>query len=217
MMRFAMIAVLMATLAAAAAVTAPRSARAVLPDERLEDPALEARARDISSELRCVVCQNQSIDDSNAEIARDLRLLVRERLVAGDSDGEVVDFVVARYGDYVRLRPPFQDNTLALWLGPPIMAVVIATLAVMYFRRYQHLRGERSGPDPLSPQDRAELDALVERIHANAPPPKPKSAFRAELDNPRPVPPPPPDEVPEDSPTRPDDAAGNGRRDTTRA
>lgn len=161
---------------------------AVEPDEVLANPVLEARAREISADLRCVVCQNQSIDDSNADIARDLRLLVRERLVAGDSDTEVVDFVVARYGDFVLLRPPFQPNTLALWLGPPIMAVVIATLSVLFFRAYQRQRVAGSGPDPLSPDDRAELDALVDRIAASTTSEASMSKFRAELENPDPDP-----------------------------
>ena len=141
---------------------------AIEPDEVLADPVLESRARAISTELRCVVCQNQSIDDSNAEIARDMRLLVRERLVAGDTDEEVVGYIVARYGDFVLLRPPFQPNTLALWLTPPIMAVIIATLAVLYFQTYKRRRSAGLGPDPLSPDDRAELDSLVERTHAPA-------------------------------------------------
>jgi cytochrome c-type biogenesis protein CcmH len=154
---------------------------AVQPDEVLADPALEARAREISAELRCVVCQNQSIDDSDAEIARDLRLLVRERLVAGDTDDQVVDYIVARYGDFVLLKPPFQPNTLALWLGPPIMAVVIATLAVMFFRTYERRRAANAALNPLSPEDRAELDALFERIAASPPRPPQHSAFRDEL------------------------------------
>ncbi|MBT7941838.1 MAG: cytochrome c-type biogenesis protein CcmH, partial [Alphaproteobacteria bacterium] len=93
-------------------------AHAVNPDEILSDPVLETRAREISKGLRCLVCQNQSIDDSDAGLAQDLRILVRERLVAGDSDDAVIDFVVARYGDFVLLKPPFMLSTLALWLGP---------------------------------------------------------------------------------------------------
>ncbi|MBO6781672.1 MAG: cytochrome c-type biogenesis protein CcmH [Alphaproteobacteria bacterium] len=165
-----------------AGLTLTDRVNAVQPDEVLADPTLEARARDISAELRCVVCQNQSIDDSDAEIARDLRLLVRERLVAGDSDEEVVDFVVARYGDFVLLRPPFQPNTYMLWLGPPFMAVVIATLFVLFLRGYQRRRAAGLGPEPLSPNDRAELDALVDRIAASTPPgSEVKHGFRAEL------------------------------------
>src|SRR5216683_7745946 len=92
---------------------------AVQPDEVLSDPALEARARSLSKELRCLVCQNQSIDDSAAPLARDLRLLVRERLIGGDSDQHVVDFLVARYGEFVLLKPRFAWHTALLWLGPP--------------------------------------------------------------------------------------------------
>jgi len=157
-------------------------AQAVLPDEVLDDPALEARARAISTELRCVVCQNQSIDDSDAEIARDLRLLVRERLVVGDSDKQVMGYIVARYGDFVLLRPPWQPNTYTLWLAPPLMAFIIATLAVMFFRNYQVRKAAGLGPDPLSPDDRAELDALVERIASTTPPSSGQMGqFREEL------------------------------------
>ena len=99
----------------------PPPAGAVLPDEVLADPALEARARDLSSGLRCLVCQNQSIDDSDAELARDLRLLVRERLSAGDTDAEVVEFVVSRYGEFVLLRPRFNMRNLALWSTPLVL------------------------------------------------------------------------------------------------
>src|ERR1700748_3467332 len=91
-------------------------ARAVLPDEVMSDPAKEARARALSQELRCMVCQNQSIDDSEAPLARDLRLLVRERIASGDSDAQVIDFLVARYGEFVLLRPRFERQTLLLWL-----------------------------------------------------------------------------------------------------
>ena len=100
------------------AVAASAPALAVQPDEVLSDPALEARARVLSQELRCLVCQNQSIDDSDAPLARDLRILVRERLKAGDSDNQVIDFLTARYGDFVLLKPPFAWRTALLWLGP---------------------------------------------------------------------------------------------------
>jgi cytochrome c-type biogenesis protein CcmH len=96
-------------------------AAAVNPDEVLPDPALEARARDISSELRCMVCQNQSIDDSDAELARDLRIVVRQRLVAGDSDRQVMDYVVSRYGEFVLLRPPLNWRNALLWLTPVLL------------------------------------------------------------------------------------------------
>lgn len=102
----------------------PVSAFGVEPDEMLQEPVLEERAREISKELRCVVCQNQDIDSSNAGVARDLRILVRERLVAGDSDEEVIAYIHARYGDYVLMRPPFNNSTLALWLAPFVLAVV---------------------------------------------------------------------------------------------
>lgn len=108
----------------------PFSSYAVEPDEMLSDPLLEARARSISKELRCVVCQNQDIDSSNAGVARDLRILVRERLLEGDSDEETIAFVQARYGDYVLMRPPFKPTTYALWLAPP--ALVILALAVFW-------------------------------------------------------------------------------------
>jgi len=159
---------------------------AVEPDEVLDNPVLEGRAREISTELRCVVCQNQSIDDSNADIARDLRLLVRERLVAGDDDEQVVEYIVARYGDFVLLRPPFQPNTLALWLGPPLMAVIIATLSVLFYQTYRQRRLAGGSPEPLSPTDRAELDALVERIASTSPPDPTgtrRSQFRAEIED----------------------------------
>jgi len=169
---------------AMAALVSGTLALAVEPDEMLDDPALEARARELSKVLRCVVCQNQSIDDSAADIARDMRLLVRERLVAGDTDSQTIDHMVARYGDYVLLRPPFQTNTLALWVGPPLMAVVVATLALLFFRVYQREQGARTGPEPLTPTDRAQLDALVEKLAADPGRPRRKSSLRAEIDHP---------------------------------
>jgi cytochrome c-type biogenesis protein CcmH len=113
-----------ALLAALLALLLAGAAGAVEPNEMLKDPALEARARAISQEIRCVVCQNQSIDDSNAEIAHDLRLIVRERLLAGDTDRQVKDYLTARYGDYLLLDPPFRANTLILWLGPALILVI---------------------------------------------------------------------------------------------
>jgi cytochrome c-type biogenesis protein CcmH len=109
-------------------------ALAVQPDEVLDDPALEARARAISAELRCLVCQNQSIDDSDAPLARDLRILVRERLQAGDSDGEVRSYLVDRYGEFVLLRPTFSARNLFLWLTPLVALALGAFLAVRRFR-----------------------------------------------------------------------------------
>ena len=107
-------------------------AAAVEPDEILDDPALEARAREISRELRCVVCQNENIDSSNADLARDLRLLVRERLKAGDSNEEVIAFVVDRYGDFVLLRPPMRVGTYFLWFGPLLFVLIGAGLAIIF-------------------------------------------------------------------------------------
>ncbi|MGF1456675.1 MAG: cytochrome c-type biogenesis protein CcmH [Alphaproteobacteria bacterium] len=111
-------------------------ARAVEPDEILEDPALEARARDISQELRCLVCRNESIDESNADLARDLRLFVRERLLAGDTDEGVVKAVRDRYGDYVLLKPPLNGVTATLWLAPLLVLLAGMGLAVFVFRRH---------------------------------------------------------------------------------
>lgn len=108
---------------------------AVEPDEKLDDPVLEERARVISQGLRCVVCQNQTIDDSSAPLARDLRLIIRERLVAGDNDEEVVAFVVNRYGDFVLLKPPFQGETYLLWFGPALILLGGGALVFYYYRR----------------------------------------------------------------------------------
>src|SRR6516225_8187410 len=110
-------------------------ARAVLPDEVMADPAREARARELSRELRCMVCQNQSIDDSEAPLARDLRLLVRERIAAGDSDKEVIDFLVARYGEFVLLKPRLEGQTLLLWAVPPLVLIAGAVALWMQARR----------------------------------------------------------------------------------
>jgi len=121
------------------------SAGAVNPDEMLDDPALEARAREISKGLRCLVCQNQSIDDSDADLARDLRVLVRERLAAGDSDGQVIDYVVSRYGDFVLMRPPFKATTYALWLGPALIAGLGVLAVVAFYRRRTAAGANSSG------------------------------------------------------------------------
>lgn len=131
---------------------------AVQPDEILSDPALEARARELSVGLRCLVCQNQSIDDSNAPLARDLRILLRERLKAGDSDDQAVDFIVARYGDYVLLRPRFTAVTWILWIGP--FALLLAAAAFLFVRRRNR---ENTAERSLDPQEQAELDRLVDR------------------------------------------------------
>ena len=121
--------------AAFAFTLALASAHAVEPDEVLADPVLEARARAVTQELRCVVCQNQSVDDSDAPLARDIRVLVRERIAGGDSDAQARDFVVARYGDFVLLRPPLKPETLLLWLGPGLLLVGGLALAWVYVRR----------------------------------------------------------------------------------
>ncbi|WP_293346126.1 cytochrome c-type biogenesis protein [Phenylobacterium sp.] len=109
-------------------------AAAVNPDEQLPDPALEARAHKLSKELRCVVCQNQSIDDSDAALARDLRIILRERISAGDTDAQAVDYLVARYGSFVQLKPPMRLDTLALWFGPLAVLLVGGIGAVVYMR-----------------------------------------------------------------------------------
>jgi cytochrome c-type biogenesis protein CcmH len=108
---------------------------AVLPEEILPDPALEARARVISQDLRCLVCQNQSIDDSNAPLAKDLRVIVRERLTAGDTNEQVFGYVVSRYGNYVLLKPPLQADTFLLWASPFIILVIALSVALIYLRR----------------------------------------------------------------------------------
>jgi cytochrome c-type biogenesis protein CcmH len=129
-------------------------AAALSPDEILSDPVLEQRARDISAGLRCLVCQNQSIDDSDADLARDLRVLVRERLVAGDSDEAVRQFVVDRYGEYVLLNPRMGSHTIPLWIAAPTLLLVgLATLAVLGRRR-------RAVDGGLSAEEQAALAAL---------------------------------------------------------
>ena len=144
----------------ALAVAWPMPGGAVLPDEVLDDPALEARARELSREIRCLVCQNESIDSSNAELARDLRILVRERLTAGDSDRQVLDYLVARYGDYVLLRPPVKPATYPLWFGPALLLLLGGLVVVLYFRPR---RGALVATAvALSDQERRRLDALLE-------------------------------------------------------
>lgn len=132
-------------------------ALAVQPGEMLSDPALEARARSISANLRCPVCQGESIDDSNAPISRDLRLAVRERLVAGDSDEQVVDYVVARFGEFVLFKPRATESGLALWLAGPAMLVLGGLIAWATLRR----RSRAAEAEGLSAADRARLDELL--------------------------------------------------------
>ena len=136
------------------------SALAVEPGEELSDPALEERARALSAELRCLVCQNQSIDDSNAGLARDLRLLVRERLVAGDSDAEVQKFLVDRYGDFVLLRPPVKPATYALWYSPAAILFAAILFLAAYFRRHTKRETDRAVP-PLSAAEHASLEQIM--------------------------------------------------------
>lgn len=114
------------------------AAHAVQPDEMLKDPVLEARARNISKDLRCLVCQNQSIDDSDAPLAQDLRVLLRQRLEAGDTDQQAKDYLTARYGDYVLLTPPFRASTALLWLGPLILLGAAMSLTLAFYRRRRH-------------------------------------------------------------------------------
>jgi len=130
-------------------------AQAVRPDEMLTNPALEARARDISRDLRCLVCRNQSIDDSDADLAHDLRVLVRERITAGESNEQVIGFVRARYGDFVLLRPPFAIGTALLW-GGPLLVLLLGGVAIARFYR----RRDEPTP-PLSSEERQRLSAVL--------------------------------------------------------
>jgi cytochrome c-type biogenesis protein CcmH len=142
------------------AVAAAAPGFAIEPQEQLADPALEARARTISQELRCLVCQNESIDDSNADLARDLRRIVRERLTAGDTDDQVMGFVTARYGDYVLLRPPLRAGTLVLWFGPVVL--LFAAIALLILRR----RRRPAEAPPLSPEEGRRLARLMDEEQA---------------------------------------------------
>ena len=141
---------------------------AVQPDEMLADPTLEGRARGLSQQLRCMVCQNQSIDDSEAPLARDLRLLVRERIAAGDSDAQVIDFLVARYGEFVLLKPRFEPDTLLLWLLPPL-ALVGGGLALWLYSRRRP--GSAAARDQSLFKLTAEEEVRLERLIAAEPAP----------------------------------------------
>jgi cytochrome c-type biogenesis protein CcmH len=132
----------------------------VTPDEMLKDPKLESRARNISRELRCLVCQNQSIDDSDAPLAHDLRVLVRERLTAGDTDDQAIGFIVSRYGNFVLLKPPMQLNTLGLWFGPALF-LLIAALGFGGYLRRPHPGPAPETAEPFTPGEQARLDALL--------------------------------------------------------
>ena len=138
-------------------------ALAVNPKEMLNDPLLEARAREISKGLRCVVCQNQSIDDSDASLARDLRIVVRDRLLAGDSDKEVTNYVVSRYGDFVLLRPPFKAATLVLWLGPLIFCLLALLALYTFFRRQNQTARMTKFNNLLSDDERNVLDNFLKK------------------------------------------------------
>ena len=136
-------------------------AYAVNPNEVLADSVLEKRARQISKNLRCVVCQNQSIDDSDADLARDLRLLVRERLVQGESDTEVIEYVVASYGDFVLLKPPMKATTYALWFGPLLLAAGGIAATIIFVRRRASVDLIRVKPTALSDAEQKRLDAIL--------------------------------------------------------
>ena len=150
-----MIRALLLALAIAAAL-APAPAHAVRPDEMLADPGLEARAREVGRELRCLVCRNQSIDDSDADLAHDLRVLVRERIKGGDRNDQVVAYVRSRYGDFVLLRPPFEIGTALLW-GGPLLILLLGGLALARFYR----SGEEDVAPPLSAEERRRLAAVL--------------------------------------------------------
>jgi cytochrome c-type biogenesis protein CcmH len=154
---------LAAAVLAATLVLGTMPAHAVLPDEIMTDPAKEARARELSRELRCMVCQNQSIDDSEAPLARDLRLLVRERLAAGDSDRQVIDFLVVRYGEFVLLKPRVNEHTLLLWLTPPF-ALLAGGFALWHFGRRRP--NKTNGGAPSDPALTADEKVRLERLLA---------------------------------------------------
>jgi cytochrome c-type biogenesis protein CcmH len=146
------------TLAAVLLLMFVAAAGAVEPRERLADPALEARARTLSKELRCLVCQNESIDDSNADLAHDLRVLLRERIAGGDSDAQALQFIVSRYGEFVLLQPPIAPATYALWFGPPAALALGAVGALLYLRRRRATAAE---PAPLTEAERRRLTQLL--------------------------------------------------------
>lgn len=155
-------------LAIAAMLFGATGAGAFSPDERLTDPALEARAQILNKGLRCLVCQGQSIADSNAELARDLRVLVRERLAAGDSDDDVTDYLTDRYGDFILMNPPVKGANYVLWFGP-VAALLVGGAAVFFaFRRTRASRlsgagrGSASAQAPLTPDEQRRLDTLLD-------------------------------------------------------
>jgi len=155
------VATLLRGLALAVALASATPAFAVTPDEILPDPQLEARARALSHELRCMVCQNQSIDDSDAPLAHDLRVLVRERLKAGDTDSQVIDFLVARYGEFVLLKPRFEWHTAPLWLAPAALLLIGGITLFVAMRRRGGLAAKPEAPAPLSKSEQARLAELT--------------------------------------------------------
>ena len=145
-----------------AALMAALPALAVEPDEILDDPILESRARELSKGLRCLVCRNQSIDDSDASLAKDLRVVVRERLVAGDSDEAVLDFVVDRYGEYVLLKPRFSAGNAALYLGGPLLLIIGGFAFRRMTRAPAAMTTVSASPSPLSDDEKRKLNALLD-------------------------------------------------------
>ncbi len=160
MMRPALAAAFFVMLAAA-----PVAVFAADPSEMLKDPAQERRAENLGRTLRCLVCQSESIEDSNADLARDLRVIVREQITAGQSDDQVRDFLVARYGDYVLLKPPVKTTTLVLWGGPFLLLLVGLVAAARYYRRRGSATAE-TAPPPLSAEEKRKLDALLKEPRA---------------------------------------------------
>jgi len=144
------------------------SALAVTPDEMLKDPALEARARALSTGLRCMVCQNQSIDDSDADLAHDIRVLLRERITAGDSDAAVVNFLVARYGDFILLKPPVNAKTILLW-AIPFATLALGGVAIFFASRRR--RATAAAPVPLSEEEQQRLERLLAEDQPSLQPP----------------------------------------------
>jgi cytochrome c-type biogenesis protein CcmH len=149
---------LRAVLLASLFLLPPLAARAVQPDEIMADPKFEARARSLSAQLRCMVCQNESIDESHADLARDLRLLVRERLAAGDNDDQIRSFLVHRYGDFILLKPPFKAETWLLWMAPFLILFAGGIFIVLARRR----EASQAASGPLTDREHAKLNALLE-------------------------------------------------------
>jgi cytochrome c-type biogenesis protein CcmH len=158
---------LLSALALLASVAAFSPALAVNPDEILPDPAQEARARDIGRDLRCLVCQNQSIDDSDAGLARDLRIIVRERVKAGDSNDAIKQYLVERYGDFVLLNPPFKPVTWLLWLGPLLLAAAAFMTARIFYRKAS---GPSAAEAPLSEDEKKRMASLLKEEATNSVP-----------------------------------------------